>query len=474
MTLLKRFQGSRMARISSEEVGWTSSRDRMTVALPVIGRVESRWTADALDARVAAGNPFPIVEPNVCTFAYRGPVVSVQLVHFGVGLPDDLSFEQLGDGEWWVLALAIPDGTRLEYKLDVFDSFGKHFIDDPLNSHLASHPFGVNSVCESWGYVKPLWARHADDVPVGTFTDITVWSAEFGRDTSVTVYRSASVNGPAPLIVVHDGGDYLRYAVAGTVLDNLVHGGVMPPVVAAFVQPGERLVEYAGDPRHAAYLTDELLPRVEADFGAVGEPWARCLVGASFGAVACLAAAAATPGHFGRLLLQSGSFAGAGIGCRPRPEPLWNPVKQFVAGFLARPQAVSERVFVSCGAFESLICENRALVPVLGRDRHGRRFRGVPRRTQLGLLAGQHRVGDLPWLLSGEPLGSARGRRHSPHRALTRRRPLLADLLRGDPPAASTWPCRSTATPSASRSTASRSSRSTCASRRTTTSSSTA
>ena len=26
---------------------------------------------------------------------------------------------------------------------------------------------------------------------------------------------------------------------------------------------------------------------------------------------------------------------------------------------------MSERVFVSCGAFESLICENRALVPVL-------------------------------------------------------------------------------------------------------------
>ena len=115
----------------------------------------------------------PSSSPNVCTFAYRGPVVSVQLVHFGVGLPDDLSFEQLGDREWWVLALAIPDGTRLEYKLDVVDSFGKHFIDDPLNPHLASHPFGVNSVCESWGYVKPLWARHADDVPAGTFTDIT-------------------------------------------------------------------------------------------------------------------------------------------------------------------------------------------------------------------------------------------------------------------------------------------------------------
>jgi enterochelin esterase family protein len=136
-------------------------------------------------------------------------------------------------------------------------------------------------------------------------------------------------------------------------------------VVAAFVQPGERLVEYADDPRHATYLTKELVPRMEAEFGALAEPRARCLVGASFGAVAALSAAVAEPGYFGRLLLQSGSFAGAGKGCRPRPEPLWQPVKRFVAGFLARPAAVADRVFLSCGAYESLICENRGLAPVL-------------------------------------------------------------------------------------------------------------
>ena len=61
-----------------------------------IGRVE-RGGRLTRSMRGAAGEPFPIVEPSVCTFAYRGPVISVQLAHFGVGLPDDLSFEQLGD-----------------------------------------------------------------------------------------------------------------------------------------------------------------------------------------------------------------------------------------------------------------------------------------------------------------------------------------------------------------------------------------
>ena len=54
-------------------------------------------------------------------------------MHFGVGLTDDLAFEPLGDSDWWVLPLAVPAGSRLEYKLEVVDSFGTHLIADPLN-----------------------------------------------------------------------------------------------------------------------------------------------------------------------------------------------------------------------------------------------------------------------------------------------------------------------------------------------------
>jgi enterochelin esterase family protein len=40
-------------------------------------------------------------------------------------------------------------------------------------------------------------------------------------------------------------------------------------------------------------------------------------------------------------------------------------VKDFVDRFVASPSAVSERVYASCGVYESLICENRALLPTL-------------------------------------------------------------------------------------------------------------
>ena len=87
-----------------------------------------------LDARVDAGEPFPIVDDELCTFAFHGPAIGVRLVHFGVGLPDDLAFELLDeDGEWWLLTLEMPHGSRLEYKLEVTDSFGTRLVEDPLN-----------------------------------------------------------------------------------------------------------------------------------------------------------------------------------------------------------------------------------------------------------------------------------------------------------------------------------------------------
>ena len=65
----------------------------------------------------------------------------------------------------------------------------------------------------------------------------------------------------------------------------------------------------------------------------------------------------------GRLLLQSGSFARSDGGC-PRTGSLWQPVTAFVDRFVAEPAAVSERIYAA-GIYESLICENRALLPTL-------------------------------------------------------------------------------------------------------------
>jgi len=380
-------------------------------ALPSIVRTAAPdWlTPTVLDERVAAGAPFPIVEPDRCVLAYRGEVISVRLMHFGVGFPDDLAYEPLaGESGWWVLALAMPRGTRLEYKLEVQDSFGTHLVDDPLNPYEATHPFGANSVCAADGYTTPWWALPDDAVPAGRLVECVTESPALARVTRTTVYLPAGYAPDGdphhPLLVVLDGSDYLQYASGATVFDRLIAAGELPPTIVAFAQPVDRLVEYAADERQHRHVVEELVPEIERDARCLGTPEGRVLMGCSFGGVSTLSTAASAPGFFGRLLLQSGSFAGAGVGCRPRPEQLWRPVRQFVGDYLRDPQAVADRVVVTCGVFESLICENRAMVPVLEGTGMDVRFieqldghNWVSWRDTLGLA--------LPWLLEQSDRG---------------------------------------------------------------------
>lgn len=312
---------------------------------------------------------FPITTETDTTFAYRGDVDAVRLIHFGVGMPDDLSFERLPDSNWWLLALDLPAETRLEYKIDITEGDHSYDIEDPLNPFEARNPFGQNSVCRSHGYTVPPWALRDPDATEGLQRSLTVPSTHLDRLVHVTVYLPAAFSMEPehkyPLVIMHDGLDYLHYADAATVLDNLIHRGLTPELVVAFCDPGDRLVEYANDERHARFIAEELVPYLDAHLPLIGDREHRCLGGASFGAVATLSCASRYPDVFGHLLLQSGSFDGASPDCPQRTDDLWRPVKEFMGRFVEEPIQVADRIFMSCGMFEGLICENRALRPML-------------------------------------------------------------------------------------------------------------
>jgi len=165
-------------------------------------------------------------------------------------------------------------------------------------------------------------------------------------------------------MIVHDGEDYLRYSSLQAVLDNMIHRLEIPPMIVALIGSQQRLEDYAASVKHGNFLAREMLPALEERFPLMRRPGTRGLMGASFGAVASLATAWRHPGVFGRLLLQSGSFAFADIGHHNRG-PVFDPVAKFVNEFREAPGHPAEKIFVSCGMYESLIYENRSLVPLL-------------------------------------------------------------------------------------------------------------
>ena len=334
----------------------------MTLAIDALRRGEV-LDAAAVQTFLAA-HTFPMVEGARVTFAYRGAADAVRLRHWIYGLPSSMPFQRVGSSDLWALVIELPHGSRLEYKLETEAGGQRTLIMDPLNPLVSHAPTGSNSVCHAAGYETPEWIARDDEARAGELEELSVPDRHGAR--RVTVYLPARFrrNRRYPLLVVHDGEDYLRYAALKTVLDNLIHRLEVPAMVVAATQSPDRLREYADDAHHAHFLAERLVPHLERRYPLSAEPQSRGLMGASFGAVASLSAAWRYPGRFGRLLLQSGSFAFTDIG-EQRRGPVFDPVVKFVNAFRAAPGRPAERIFMSCGMYESLIYENRSMVPLL-------------------------------------------------------------------------------------------------------------
>ena len=234
-----------------------------------------------------------------------------------------------------------------------------------MNPKVSYSPVGTSSVCFAHGYVSPEWTEPDPTARQGTLEEIVVPSRALRRDCPVTLYLPARFRRTStyPLLVVHDGPDFLQYAAAKTVLDNLIDRSEVAETVVAFLHPKDRLTEYANSTAHSRFLTQELLPHLETRLPLTGRPSGRCLLGSSFGGVASLSAAVKSPTTYGSLILMSGSFVFTDIGHDHGGGPVFDPVVKFVNRYRAKPTRVADRVFASCGVYEPLIAPNRSMVP---------------------------------------------------------------------------------------------------------------
>ena len=331
-----------------------------------INRLKERKPLDAAAVdRFLARHEVPIVEGARCTFLFRGEADEVHLVQRILGLPNRLPLRQLWGTDLWYLVLELPEGSRVEYQIEIIRGDHQERINDPLNAKVSHSPMGSSSVCFATGYTTPDWVLPDPEARPGELTSLVLHSRALRRDCEVGVYLPARFRRTAtyPLLVVHDGQDFLHYAAAKVVLDNLIHRLDIAEMVVAFIHSEDRLNEYANSTAHARFVTDELVPLLERDFPLVGQRSGRCLLGSSFGAVAALSAANRSPDTYGSLVLMSGSFVFTDIGTDHGGGPAFDPVVKFVNRYRARPRRVADRVFVSCGVYEPLIIPNRSMVP---------------------------------------------------------------------------------------------------------------
>jgi enterochelin esterase family protein len=318
-------------------------------------------------SKLLAAHTTPIVEGTRSTFIWRGEAEAVGVEHRVMGLPHPLPLRRTRGTDLWSATIELPRGARVEYRLVIRRGGHVDNILDPLNPRVATGPMSEASVLLAGGYVSPAWAEPDPSVPAGKRVDLHIKSRALRRQALVTLYFPARLREAAryPLLIVHDGGDYLNYVRMGTVLDNLMHQRLMADAVVAFTYPKDRIREYAASGAHSRFLTTELVPELERTLPLRGDAASRVLAGASFGAVASLAAAARAPGFYGGLLLESPSLRFSANGDNHDGGHVLTPVVRFVNALRAQPQVVTQRLFQTYGAFEPLAEPNRAMTRVL-------------------------------------------------------------------------------------------------------------
>jgi enterochelin esterase family protein len=353
---------------------------------------------------------FPIVEGRQVTFVFRGPAHGVFLQHWIHALPQQQPLRRLAGTDLWYLTLELPRRSRIEYKfgLEQGGPPGAHghgpraqLVLDPLNPHAARDPFGANSVVHTEGYEVPAWTQPNEEARAGEIHEHQVLSEAFGDSRPLQVYLPARYRPTRryPLLIVHDGEDFLRFAGLKTVLDNLIDRLEIPPLVCALTTSPRRLEEYPNDERHARFVAEELVPLMEERYSLLPDPGARGLLGSSFGAVAALSTAWRYPGVFDRLCLLSGSFLFTDIG-EHEGGPAFDAVVEFVNAFRKEPGRPARQVFASCGVYEPMIYYNRSMVPVF--QSTGMRVRFVEARDGHNWENWRDRLREgLSWLFPG-------------------------------------------------------------------------
>jgi len=331
----------------------------------LIAALRARSVSPAAVDALLADRQVPVVEGPRCTFLWRGDADSVAVEHRVLGLPVPLTMHRLRGSDLWFVTAGFPRGSRVEYRILVRHGDRVESTLDPLNPRTARGPTSQMSVLEAQGYATPDWTQHDPFATPGQLKELRLSSRALRRHASVILYAPARVlpGRRYPLLVMHDGKEFLEYSAFGTVLDNLMHRELMAKCFVACTHPNDRMREYTANAAHTRFINNELVPELERTLPVGGEARYRVLCGASLGAVASLAAAVRRPGMYGGLLLESGSFRSI----LPHGLPALASAARMVRMLQTKPRRVVDRIFQTYGSYEPLAEPNRAMTPVLER-----------------------------------------------------------------------------------------------------------
>lgn len=199
--------------------------------------------------------------------------------------------------------------ARLEYKVVVN---GQVIVDPRCPQTVDSGIGGWNSYFVVGDFHESPELSWVPTIPHGRMEEFDFESRLLGNRRRIYVYLPPSYDAERtrrfPTLWVHDGGEYLHRGRLPTVLDNLIYGGEIGPLIAIMVDPVMRGREYRANEEYASFFESELLPHVEGRYRTQAQREARGVMGASLGGLSAFYVALSRPHLFSRVGGQSSAL----------------------------------------------------------------------------------------------------------------------------------------------------------------------
>ena len=267
-----------------------------------------------VDSFMAAHPQLPFYEnDSTVHFIYRGSATTVSVPGDANGWnASSFSMNKLSTTDLWYLTKKFEPDARLDYKFSVNGS--SNLILDPKNPNRVSGGYGPNSELAMPLYIQPWEIKKKTSVSHGTRQTIQKHSSHTSVSYTIYVYLPPQYFNDTtkrfPTAYFQDGSDYLFLAKADTIIDNLIDGNKIEPVIGIFVKPTNREQEYASGKRtlYRLFFIQELVPFIDSLYRTILDPSRRLVLGDSWGGNISALIAYNHPDVFGNCGLHSCAF----------------------------------------------------------------------------------------------------------------------------------------------------------------------
>lgn len=258
---------------------------------------------------------FPLLEGETTAhFLYTGNAERVTIPGDMNGWnPSGSPMQRIEGTDFWYHSCQFESNARIDYKFLVD---GSNWIPDPRNPLRVEGSYGWNSELRMPRYRSPREIEPHPAIPHGSIYEAGICSQFLANSRDIRIYTPPgymATDQCYPVVVFHDGVEFLSMGCAGNILNYLIAQRRMRPVIGVFVPPVNRNAEYSGPQMGAfhAFIVEEVLPFVDARYRTLRTAAERATIGVSNGGNIALWLGHSYPEVFGNIAAMSSNVVTA-------------------------------------------------------------------------------------------------------------------------------------------------------------------